>query len=87
MAVLTKYDMLVESLKPPVEEDSGGHIEEDIENFDKGVDSDKGLNTGTSASQIDPQVLALAEEKLRGIITPFEKMNHVSLLKVSGLHI
>jgi len=87
VAVFTKYDVLVESLKPEVEEDFYGDIEEDIENLEKGVDLDKGLNIGTSASQIDPQVLALAEEKLRGIITPFEKMYHVSLLKVSGMHI
>jgi hypothetical protein len=87
VAVFTKYDVFVESLKPSVEEDLYGDIEEDIKNLDKGVDPNKGSNTGTSASQIDPQLLTLAEEKLRGIITPFEKMLGVPWVKVSGLDI
>src|SRR5712672_1875831 len=37
VAVFTKYDVLVECLKPEVEEDFYGDIEEDIENLDKGV--------------------------------------------------
>ena len=62
MAVFTKYDVLVESLKPPER------------------------NTGTSASQIDPHVLSLAEDKLCEMIAPFEKLGF-SWVKVSGLHI
>jgi GTP-binding protein EngB required for normal cell division len=73
VAVFTKYDVLVESFKPPDEEDFYGDIEKDIENLDKEVDSDVGLNTGTSASQTDPHVLSLAENRLREMITPFEK--------------
>jgi hypothetical protein len=88
VAVFTKYDVLVESLKPPDEEDFYGDIEKEIENIDKGVDPDMGLDTGTLASQIDPQVLSLAEDKLDDMIKPFEEMlGGVSWVKVSGLHI
>lgn len=88
MAVFTKYDVLVESLKPPDEEDFYGDIEKEIENLDKEVDPDMGLNTGTSASQIDPQVLSLAEDKLWDMITPFDEMlDGVPWVNVSGLHI
>ena len=58
MAVFTKYDVLVESLKPPDEEYFYGDIEKEIENLDKEVDPDTtGSNTGTSISLIDPHVL------------------------------
>ena len=88
MAVFTKYDVLVESLKPPDEEDFYGDIEKEIENLDKEVDPDSmGSNTGTSASQIDPHVLSLAEDKLREMIAPFEEKLGVPWVKVSGLHI
>ena len=89
MAVFTKYDVLVESLKPPDEEDFYGDIEKEIENLDKGIDSDIGLNTGTSASQTDPHVLSLAENKLCKMIEPFEEKLGVDVpwVKVSGLDI
>jgi hypothetical protein len=88
VAVFTKYDVLVESLKPPEEEDFYGDIEKEIEYVDKEVDPDIGLNTGTLASQIDPHVLSLAEKKLREMITPFEeKLGGVPWVKVSGLDI
>jgi hypothetical protein len=86
VAVLTKYDVLVESLKPEDAEDFYGDIEEDVENLDKLVDPDRGLNNRTSASQIDPQVLTLAEEKLREKISPLEALG-VPWVKVSGLGI
>jgi hypothetical protein len=88
VAVFTKFDMLVESLKPPDEEDFYGDIEKEIEDLDKEVDpGSMGSNTGTSASQIDPHVLSLAESKLREMIAPFEKKLGVPWVKVSGLHI
>ena len=85
MAVFTKYDVLVESFKPPDEEDFYGDIEKEIENLDKEVDSDVGLNTGTSASQIDPHVLSLAEKRLYEMVAPFEETLGVPWVKVSGL--
>jgi hypothetical protein len=87
VAVFTKYDVLVESLKPPDEEDFYGDIEKEIENLDKEVVPDMGSNTGPSASQTDPQVLSLAEDKLCEMITPFEETLGVPWVKVSGLHI
>ena len=88
VAVFTKYDVLVESLRPPDEEDFYGDIEEEIENLDKDVDPDIGWNTGTSASQIDPDVLSLAENELDEMIAPFEEiLGDVPWVKVSGLHI
>ena len=87
MAVFTKYDVLVEGLKPPDEEDFYGDIEKEIENLDKKVDSDMGLDTRTSASQIDPHVLSLAKKKLCEMITPFGERLGVPWVKVSGLHI
>ena len=88
MAVFTKYDVLVESFKPPDEEDFYGDIEKEIENLGKEADSDVGLNTGTSGSQTDPHVLSLAENKLCEMITPFEeKLGDVPWVKVSGLDI
>lgn len=47
-------------------------------------DHDMDLNPETSASQIDPDVLSLAEEKLCDTTAPFEG---VLWVKVSGLHI
>ena len=88
MAVLTKYDVFVESLKPPDEEDFYGDIEMEIENLDKEDDPDiAGSNTGTSASQTDPHLLSLAEEKLREMIAPFEGSLGVPWVTASGLHI
>jgi len=89
VAVFTKYDVLVESIKPPNEEDFYGDIEKEIEDLDKEVDSDMGLNTRTSASQIDPHVLSLAKNKLCEMITPFEEKLGVDVpwVKVSGLDI
>jgi hypothetical protein len=92
VAVLTKYDVLVESLKlpdKPDEEDFHGDIEKEIEYLDKKVDPDMGLITGTSASQIDPHVLSLAENKLCEKIIPFEEKLGVDVpwVKVSGLDI
>jgi hypothetical protein len=87
VAVFTKYDVLVENLKPPDEEDFYGDIEKEIEDLDKEVDPDMGLNTKTLASQIDPHVLSLAEKKLCEMITPFEKTLGVPWVKVSGLDI
>ena len=87
MAVFTKYDTLVESLKPRDGEDSFyGDIEKETEDLDKGVDPDMGLNTGTSESQIDPDVQSLAKRKLREMIAPFEETLGVPWVKVSGLH-
>jgi DNA replication initiation complex subunit (GINS family) len=43
-------------LKPPDEEDFYGDVEKEIEDLDKEVDPDMGLDTGTSASQIDPHI-------------------------------
>ena len=88
MAVFTKYDVLVESFKPPdEEEDFYGDIEKEIEDLEKGVDHNMGLNTGTSASGVDPHVLSLAEKKLHEMITPFEEQlgADVRWVKVSGL--
>ena len=88
VAVFTKYDVLVESLKPPDEENFYGDIEKEIENLDKEVDPDTmGSNTGISTSQIDPHVLSLAEEKLCDMIAPFKVTLSVPWVKVSGLHI
>ena len=79
--------MLVESLKPPDEDDFYGDIEKEIENLGE-VDPDTGLNTGTPASQIDPDLLSEAETKLAEMIEPFEEMlRGVRWVKVSGLHI
>ena len=86
MAVFTKYDVLVESFKPPEEEELHKDLKKEIENLDKEVDS-VGLNTGTSVSQIDPHVLSLAEKKLCEMITPFEEKLSVPWVKVSGLDI
>ena len=79
--------MLVESLKPLDEDDCYGDIEKEIEDI-WDVDPDMGLNTGTSASQIDPDLLSEAEAKLDEMIEPFEGMlRGVRWVKVSGLHI
>ena len=86
VAVFTKYDVLVESLKPSDEEDFYGNIEKEIEDLVKGVDHDMGLNTGTSSSHIDPDLLSLAEKKLCEMITPFEEKLSVPWVKVSGLY-
>ena len=88
VAVFTKYDVLVESLKPPDEDDFYGDIEKEIEDLDKGVNPDMGSNTGTSASQIDPDVLLSAETELYKMIEPFEEtLRGVPWVNVSGLHI
>ena len=96
MAVFTKYDVLIESLKPPGdldesleppnEEEFYGDIEKEIETSDKVV-PDVDSNTGPSASQIDPHVLSLAEDKFCKMITPFKETFGVPWVKVSGLHI
>ena len=79
--------MLVESLKPLDEDDFYGDIEKEIEDI-WDVDPDMGLNTRTSASQIDPDLLLEAETKLDEMIEPFEGMlRGVRWVKVSGLHI
>ncbi|KAN0103785.1 hypothetical protein V8E52_011621 [Russula decolorans] len=83
VAVFTKYDVLVESFKPPDEEDFYGDIEKEIENLGKEVDSDVGLNTGTSASQTNPHLLSLAKNKLCEMIKPFEKKLGVPWVEVS----
>jgi hypothetical protein len=85
VAVFTKYDVLVESFKPPDEEDFYGDIEKEIEDLEE-VDPDMGLNTDLT-SQIDPDVLSLAENKLCEMIAPFEEKLGVPWVKVSGLHI
>ena len=90
MAVFTKYDVLVDSLKPPDEDyDLYGDIEKDIENLDMEVEPIMGSILETSASQIDPDVLSRAEEKLCEMIAPFEEKFSpgVPWVKVSGLHI
>ncbi len=87
MAVFTKYDVLVDSLKPPDEDDFYADIEKEIEGLDKEYDPNMDLTAGTSASQIDPDVLSRAEEKLREMIAPFEEKLCVPWVKVSGLHI
>jgi len=84
VAVFTKYDVLVESLKPPDEEDFYGDVEMEIQNLEEEGDSDVGLNTGTSASQIEPHVLSLAQEKLCEMIAPFEVKLSVPWVKVSA---
>ncbi len=86
MAVFTKYDVLVDSLKPPDEDDFYGDIEKGIEDLDKEVDP-MDSTAGTWSSQIDPDVLSRAEEKLREMIAPFEEKLCVPWVKVSGLHI
>ena len=87
VAVFTKYDVLVENLKPPGE-DFYGDIEKEIEDLDKGVGPDIGLNTGTSVFQIDKHVLSLAETELDKMIESVEEMlGGVPWVKVSGLHI
>ncbi|KAF8492227.1 hypothetical protein F5888DRAFT_935594 [Russula emetica] len=85
VAVFTKYDVLVESLKPLDEEEFYGDIEKEIENLEKevGHGMGPGLNTGAPASQIDPHVLSLAEEKLCEMITPFKEKLGVPQVKVS----
>ena len=85
MAVFTKYDVLVDSLKPPDEDDFYGDIEKEIENLDKEVDPDIGSTTGKPASQIDPHVLSGAKERLREMVAPFEGTMGVPWVKVSGL--
>jgi hypothetical protein len=87
VAVFTKYDILVDSLKPPDKEDLFGDIEKEIKNLDKEVDPDIGstMTTGKPASQIDPHVLSGAKERLREMITPFEGTLGVPWVKVSGL--
>ena len=88
VAVFTKYDVLVESLKPSDEEDFYGDIEQEIEDRDRGVSPDIVLYTGTSASQIDEHVLSQAKTELDNMIKPFEEMlGGVPWVKVSGLHI
>ena len=87
MAVFTKYDVLVDSLKPRDEEDFYRDSEQEIEDLDNEVDLDMDLNTRTLTSPIDPDVLALAEDKLRNMIAPFENKLGVPWVKVSGLHI
>jgi hypothetical protein len=79
VVVFTKYDVLVESLKPPEEEDFYGDIEKEIEYLDREVDPDIG------AYQTDPHVLSLAEKKLCEMITPFGETLAVPWVKVSGL--
>ena len=79
--------MLVESLKPPDDDDFDLDIEKEIETLEE-VDPDTGLNTGTSASQFDPDLLSLAETELDKMIEPFEEMlRGVRWMKVSGLRI
>jgi hypothetical protein len=79
--------VLVESLNPQDEEDFYGDIEQEIEDLDKEVDLDMGLSTGASTSQIDPDVLSLAEKTLCEIIAPFKEKLDVPWVKVSGPHI
>ncbi|KAF8492228.1 hypothetical protein F5888DRAFT_1859611 [Russula emetica] len=85
VAVFTKYDVLVESLKPIDEEEFYGDIEKEIENLGKEPGPDTDLNTGTSAP-IDPHVLSLAEKKVGEMITPFEGKLGVPWVKVSVKH-
>ena len=87
MAVFTKYDVFVDSLKPRDEEDFYGDIEQEIEDLDKEVDPDMDPNTGTSTSKIDPEVLALAKDEVHKMIAPFEEKLGVPWVKVSGPHI
>jgi hypothetical protein len=83
VAVFTKYDVLVDSLKPAYENDFYGDIEKEIEDLDKEADP-MDLTTGASTSQIDPDVLSSAEEKLCEMIAPFEKqLSGVPWVKVS----
>jgi hypothetical protein len=58
VAVFTKYDVLYEGLKPKIEEDFYGDIEEDIEHLNDVVDPG-GTDTGTSAPPIDLEVTKL----------------------------
>jgi len=84
VAVFTKYDELVKDLMPREnEEDFYGDIQMEMENLEKEGDPDVGLNTDTSAFQIDPNVLLLAENKLRELITPFKDKLKVPWVKVS----
>ena len=88
VAVFTKYDVLVESLKPQDEGDFYGDVEKEAEDLDKGVSPDMGLNIGTSVSQIDEHVLSLAKTELDNMIEPFEEtLRGVPWVNVSGLHI
>ena len=73
-------------MKPPDEDDFYGDIEKEIEDLSKEVNP-MDSTAGTSASQIDPDVLLRAEEKLCEMITPFEEKLSVPWVKVSGLHI
>jgi len=87
VAVFTKYDVLVDSLRPPDEDDFYADIEKEIEGLDKEYDPNMDLTAGTSASQIDPFLLSHAEEMLCDMISPFEEKLGVPWVKVSGLHI
>jgi len=86
VAVFTKYDVLVDSLKPLDEDDFYGDIEKEIEDLDKEVDPNMDSTAGTSASQIDPDVLSEAKRILSEMIMPFEKLLSVPWVKVSGLY-
>jgi hypothetical protein len=87
VAVFTKYDVLVESLKLLDEEDLSGDIEQKIEDLEKEVGPKIDLNAGTSPSKTDLDVLSDAEEKLCKMITPFEVKWGVPWVKVSGMDI
>jgi len=88
VATFTKYDILVDSLKPhaPDEDKFYEDTEKQIENLGKEDGPIMGSIAGTSASQIDPDV-SRAEEKFCEMITSFEEMFSVPWVKVSGLHI
>jgi len=88
VAVFTKYDVLVDSLRPLNEDDFYGDIEEEMENLDKELGVNPKINsiTKTSAPQVDPYVLSEAERILGEMIMPFEKMLSVPWVKVSGLY-
>jgi hypothetical protein len=86
VAVFTKYDVFVESLVLKIDDYlCGGDIDEEIENLDN--DPGMGLSAGTSAPQIDQEVLSRAEKQLGEMIKPFEEKLGVPWVKVSGLDI
>jgi hypothetical protein len=87
VAVFTKYDVLVHGLMPPDEDDFYGDIERETEGLYEEVDPNMDSTAGISASQIDPDVLSCAKEKLCEMIAPFEGKLCVPWVEVSGLHI
>ena len=87
MVVFTKYDVLVESLRPADDSDFYGDIEEDIAKLEGGIEHDIGSTIGANESPIDPSVLSRADEELRKMVKHFERTLGVPWVAVSGQHV